>query len=119
TVRSLDGLTLAGTCDTWHRGFTLFSFRLHSVPPHGILLLYPSSSRSSVDLPSGVSCRKGYMTATFCKGPGMRPMPGLRASRPSFLESPQSGRYTGDVFVVSVSSPVVCPNPAGCRQRRA
>jgi hypothetical protein len=52
------------------------AFRLNSVIPHGILILYPSSPGSSVNLPSGASCRNGYTTATFGRGPGMRPMPG-------------------------------------------
>ena len=55
---------------------------------------------------------QGTYSATVRTGPGMRPMPGRRVSRPSFLEGPQSGRSIVDVFVVSVGSPVGPSRPS-------
>jgi hypothetical protein len=63
-------------------GSSCFRLPLNTLILDGILILYPSSPGSSVNLPSGASFRNGYTTAMFCKEPGMRPMPGLRVSHP-------------------------------------
>ena len=71
--------------------------------------MWPLSLGSFVYLPdaAGFPSEQGTYSATFGTGPGMRPMPGLRVSRPALLERPQSDCIFFDVCVDSVGSPVI------------
>src|SRR5262249_12629030 len=100
-----------------NQGFTLF-LPLPSPPcipssPTAYFSCVLSLAEALLTFPNvtGFLAAQDTYAATVRTGPGMRPMPGRRVSRPSFLEGPQSGRSIGDVFVVSVGSPVVPPRP--------
>ena len=63
------GLLLVSPCTLSYTTAYLFCV------PHLLAALF--------NLPSGASCRNGYTTATFGRGPGMRPMPGPRVWHPA------------------------------------
>jgi hypothetical protein len=87
TCWKIRGTDFQQTCSGTGPGSTVEPGLSHGQPspcPLSGLMAYlfcvPDLLKALRTIPSGAAFRNRYTTATFCKGPGMRPMPGLLRS---------------------------------------